>query len=152
MRLQDIMSAPIETIAAETSVGEARTRMKREGIHHLVISRGKRLIGVISARDLAASAATDPVGSLVTGKPVTATPRTTVREAANLLRGRNIGCLPVIDEPGEIVGMVTVSDLLELLGKGAERPTPQGTRWTLKARGPRKSRPGPDHDRLQFGR
>ncbi len=152
MRMQDIMSTPVETIAAETSVAEARTRMKREGIHHLVISRGKRLIGVVSSRDLAASAATDAVSSLVAGKTVTATPRTTVREAANLLRGRNIGCLPIVDAPGEVVGMVTVSDLLELLGKGAERPTPQSKRWTLKARGPHKSRPGPGGDRLQFGR
>jgi acetoin utilization protein AcuB len=151
MRLQEIMSTTVETITPDTSVAEAKTRMKREGIHHLVIGRGKRLIGVISSRDLSAALATAPVAELVAGKPVTATPKTTVREAANLLRGRNIGCLPVTEDAA-VVGIVTVSDLLELLGKGAERPTPRSTRWTLKGRGPRKTRPGPGRERLEYGR
>jgi CBS domain len=69
MRLQEVMSTAVETITADTSVAEAKTRMKREGIHHLVIGRGKRLIGVISSRDLSAALATAPVAELVAGKP-----------------------------------------------------------------------------------
>jgi CBS domain-containing protein len=44
----------------------------------------------------------------------------TVRRAANLMQGRNIGCLAVTDER-KLVGIITVSDLLRLLGKGGER-------------------------------
>jgi CBS domain-containing protein len=44
----------------------------------------------------------------------------TVRRAANLMQGRNIGCLAVT-EHGKLVGIVTVSDLLRLLGKGGDR-------------------------------
>ena len=68
---------------------------------------------------------------------VTVEPTTTVRQAANLMRGRYLGCLPVVDG-GKLVGMVTTSDLLELLGRGAIAPSPRAERWTLKGRGPRK--------------
>ena len=44
----------------------------------------------------------------------------TVRRAANLMRGRSIGCL-VATRNGRMAGIVTVSDLLDLLGKGGER-------------------------------
>ena len=57
----------------------------------------------------------------------------TVREAANLLRGRSIGCLPVFDGD-QLAGIVTTSDLLELIGRGVERPVAESTRWTLGRR------------------
>jgi len=48
-------------------------------------------------------------------------PDDTVRMAANLMRGRKIDRLPVVD--GErMVGVVTVADLLGLLGRGIDRP------------------------------
>jgi len=61
----------------------------------------------------------------------------TLRQAANLLRGRTIGCLPVV-EGGELVGILTTTDLLELIGRGAEKPVAKGKRWVLKGRGPRR--------------
>ena len=73
----------------------------------------------------------------MTAPAVTAGATTTVREAANLLRGRTIGCLPILEE-GKLVGIVTTTDLLELLGKGAMRPSPVGRRPNLRDRGPRR--------------
>jgi CBS domain-containing protein len=60
-----------------------------------------------------------------------------VREAANLMRGRSIGCLPVLDGR-KLVGIVTVTDLLELLGRGAERPMARGRRAVMAGRGHRR--------------
>jgi CBS domain-containing protein len=57
----------------------------------------------------------------MTRHTVTIDPQETVRRAANVMRGRTIGCLPVI-RGGRLVGIVTVSDLLELLGRGIDRP------------------------------
>jgi acetoin utilization protein AcuB len=75
----------------------------------------------------------------MTGRVVTVPPTTTVRQAANLMRGRSIGCL-VVTDPTRIVGIVTVSDLLELLGQGADRGVVSTTRWTLKHRAPHRKR------------
>ena len=73
----------------------------------------------------------------MTSPAVTASPRMTLRQAANLLRGRTIGCLPVV-EGGKLVGILTTTDLLELIGRGIERPTAKGKRWVMKGRGPRR--------------
>ena len=43
--------------------------------------------------------------------------------AANLMRGRTIGCVPVV-EGRRLVGIVTASDLLQLLGRGIDRRAP----------------------------
>ena len=139
MRMQDIMSTPVETITAQAAAGEAQALMKQRGIHHLVVMDGRKAIGVISARDLTARRS-GSVGDMMSAPVATARPRATVREAANLLRGRTVGCLPIVDG-GKVVGIVTISDLLELIGRGVERPIERSTSWTLRGRGPRKRRP-----------
>ena len=55
-------------------------------------------------------------------------------------------------ERGRPVGMVTIADLLELVGRGATRPVAESTRWTLKARGPRRARPSKDRRSLEYTR
>ena len=52
---------------------------------------------------------------------VTADRTDTVRVVANRMRGRSIGCVPVVDRE-RLIGIVTVSDLLEALGRGIDRP------------------------------
>lgn len=151
MRLQQIMKTPVETIAPDALVAAARAQMRRERIHHLVVTKGREVVGVLSARDLGGAAPDATVESLMRGEVATAAPSTTVREAANLLRGRGIGCLPIVQR-GRPVGMVTITDLLELIGRGVERPTPKSVRWTLRARGPRKGRPSEDRQGLAYSR
>jgi CBS domain-containing protein len=53
------------------------------------------------------------------------------------MRGRSIGCLPVV-EKGALRGIITVTDLLELIGKGAERPTARAQRAVMRGRGLRR--------------
>jgi CBS-domain-containing membrane protein len=75
------------------------------------------------------------VRDLMTAKLVTANPETTVREAANLMRGHDVNCLPVFNDRDRLKGIVTVVDLLELIGRGTERPTKPVDRVVLKDRG-----------------
>lgn len=141
MRLKDIMTRGVKTASRDDSAQEAWQRMRLARIEHLVVLDDGRVVGILSDRDLGGPRGTSirrgaRVGELMSGRVVTARPETTVREAANLLRGRSIGCLPVL-ERGRLVGIVTTSDLLELLGRGAERPIERSVRWTLRERGPR---------------
>jgi acetoin utilization protein AcuB len=149
MRLKDIMESPVSTIRADEPAQQAWERMHLHRIRHLVVTEGRQIVGVISARDLggrASDRARDgrSVADLMTRTGVVvATPRTTVRQAANLMRGRSIGCLPVV-EGDHLSGIVTVTDLLELIGKGAERPVSKPQRWTMAGRGHRvRRRVGP---------
>jgi acetoin utilization protein AcuB len=142
MRIQDTMNSTVETIRPEESAETAWRRMTAHRMRHLVVVDGRQIVGVVSDRDLGGGEAGvsarqgKAVSDVMTPKPVTVGPTTTIREAANLLRGRAISCLPVVDD-GRLVGIVTTTDLLELVGRGAERPIEVGKRWTLKHRGPR---------------
>lgn len=139
MRIQDMMTRRVQTITAAESASAAVERMRRSRIRHLVVMRDGELAGIVSSGDMRAL---DPrrdrrVEEIMTAPAVTATPGMTLRKAANLLRGRSIGCLPVVED-GSLLGIVTTSDLLERIGRGAERPVSRGKRWILKDRGPRR--------------
>jgi acetoin utilization protein AcuB len=101
--------------------------VKRDGtrrIHHLVVTLGAGRVGVVSARDLeslAESRSFRTVGEVMSAPAVTAEPHMTIRQAANLLRGRTIGCLPVLED-GKLIGILTTTDLLEQIGRGSDRP------------------------------
>ena len=144
MRVRDVMSTDVKSVAAGLSAEDAWRRMRAERIHHLVVLDGTAIAGVISDRDAggskgAAVRAAHEVGELMTRHVVTVTPDTTVKRAANLMRGRSIGCA-VVTENGRVAGIVTTSDLLELLGRGAIRPTPVARRPALNYRAPHRKR------------
>lgn len=148
MRVSDIMNAPVYTIGAEETATAAWNTMRFRRTRHLVVKDAEsRVVGVISASDLGGKNG-DPlraarrVRELMTEKLVTVTPDTTVREAANLMRGHGVNCLPVFNGRDRLKGIVTVVDLLELIGRGMERPTKMVERVVLKDRGvvPRQAR------------
>ena len=57
------------------------------------------------------------------------------------MRGRSIGCVVVI-RAERVVGIVTVSDLLELVGRGRERGAGEPSRPTLNHRAPHRKSKG----------
>ncbi len=119
MRVADLMSDAVESVEAATAPAEARERMRRRGIRHLLVFEGEALLGVVSLADLDGAAAS--VRELVRGRPVTIASRATIREAANLMRGNRVDCLPVVDRSAKVEGIITASDLLDLIGKGVQR-------------------------------
>ena len=136
LRLGEIMSTDVETIPADESAERAYTLMREQDIRHLVVLDGRAPIGVVSDRDLGgrkgASLRRDHlVRELMTSPVVTAQLDWTLRQAAKILRGHNIGCLPVLDRK-KLVGMITLSDVLDTLVRGVERPTPMGRRRSLR--------------------
>jgi CBS domain-containing protein len=117
--------------------------MRTKGIRHLVVTDGPHVVGVLSDRDLGGPRSASvrrnrDVADLMTADVVTVEPTTPVRKAANLMRGRSIGCL-VVSKAARIVGIVTVSDLLELLGGGVDRPA-MAARHILNHRAPHRKR------------
>jgi len=132
MRVEKIMTTTVQSITPEIDVAVAKAQMKQAGIRHLVVMRDGQVLGIVSERDLirVRPRLVDErwtVEDVMTSRVVIAAPETTVREAANLLRGHVIGCLPIIDGQ-RLVGIVTTSDLLDLIGRDATadrlRPPP----------------------------
>lgn len=126
MRVYEVMSKDVETVKPAVHASEAKTRMRRRKIHHLVVTEGSKLQGVVSDRDLGGPKLPKvlgkwTVGDLMTSPVVTVTTRTPIRRAAQLMKGRSIGALVVTSANGKVAGIVTVSDLLDLLSRKPER-------------------------------
>lgn len=139
MRVAEIMSTRVRTVGVADSAELAWDRMQLHGIHHLVVVRDAEIVGVITDRDLGSRHGREvregrSVRDLMTPAVTTIASDATVREAANLMRGHRAGSLPVVDR-GKLVGIVTVWDFLDLIGRGADRPVARPERWLLKDRG-----------------
>jgi acetoin utilization protein AcuB len=132
MRVQEVMTEGVKTIAAATPARDAWQLMKTQGIHHLVVTDGREIVGLLSDRDAGGRSGGAmrngrTVADLMTSQVVTIDQAETVRKAANVMRGRTIGCLPVTRK-GRLVGIVTTADLLALFGRGGDRPAHQERR------------------------
>ena len=140
VRVDAIMNRRPFWIDAEATMGEARAQMHAHGIHHLLVGAYGRFVAVLSDRDVlrkisprvgtASERAEDlwtlqrKVFQAATYRPITASPETSVLEAAAILLSRGISCLPVMGESGRVAGLVTTRDLLQALVSCAlpERP------------------------------
>jgi CBS domain-containing protein len=142
MRVQDVMTEQVQTVSPATSAVAAWNLMRVKGIHHLVVLDGTVVAGVLSDGDLGGAHGED-VRKGRTARDLMSTPvvvvpgSTTLRRAANLMRGHAIGCLVVVNDHA-VAGIVTTADLLELIGRGVERPVAATTRWTLRHRAPHR--------------
>jgi CBS domain-containing protein len=101
------------------------------------VANGGKVQGIITDRDLGGPKLPKVLGDrtvedLMTSPVVTVTTRTPIRRAAALMKGRSLGSLVVTSANGKLAGIVTVSDLLELL---ARKPEHQSNRELRKARG-----------------
>src|SRR5574341_598395 len=131
MLVQHWMTRNPISIEADTPFLEARLILKEKRIRHLpVVDRGK-LIGVVTDRDLkeaAPSGATTldvyemnylllkmKVRDLIRREPITVKPTNSVEKAATLMYEHKVGCLPVVNGDGTLVGIITGRDLLGVM-------------------------------------
>jgi ribosome-associated translation inhibitor RaiA len=111
--------------------------MRRRRIRHLVVMEGPRLVGVLSERDLGGRAGANirnrrRVQDLMTAQVVSAEPETPIQQAAELMRKRLIGSLPVLDGD-RLVGIVTATDVFDALGSAATGTMSRAERQLLRA-------------------
>ena len=136
MHIGEIMSAPVITAPPEMPVAKAREAMQKARIRHLAVASGRHIEGVVCAHDLRSADPGSTVADVMSAPAVTLPPTADVHETAKLLRRRNVGSVLVVDG-GRLKGIVTTSDLLALLGKGAVHIQATAAKWTMAKRGPR---------------
>lgn len=133
MRLFEIMTTNVQIVSPEDDAQAAYNRLRTHRIQHLVVVEDRQIVGILSDRDLGGAHGASlrqgkTVAELMSRQAVTVSPTTTVRDAANLMRTRSIGCLPIVED-SKLVGIVTFSDLAEVVGRGAQQSPTTISRW-----------------------
>jgi CBS domain-containing protein len=119
MLVRDRMSTPAVTIRSGCDYKVALSAMESLSLHHLpVLDRNGKLVGMAAERDLLVAAthylqSNVEVGDVMHRGVVTATPGMSLAKAAKLMASRRIGGLPVVDDSGALVGIITESDVLK---------------------------------------
>ncbi len=119
-----VMARRLVTVALETSLQQAWELLQTHRIRHLPVRDGSRLVGVVSVRDLLwAGASVAAAGTLAQvvdpARPlVTTTAAATLSAVSDLMSELKIGCLPVVDQRDDLVGLVTVTDAIKALAAG----------------------------------
>ena len=112
--VREIMSRRLVTVTRDTPLSEARHLLAEHRIRRLPVMIGRRLVGIVSDRDLRSAGASHdwtPVAQIMTRRVVTVTAQTRVDEAARIILDGRFGGLPVVDGD-ELTGIVTETDLL----------------------------------------
>lgn len=113
------MVKSVVTASPGTSVREARRLLDRARARHLPVLEGGLLVGIVSDRDLRSAAGEAvPLREIMTRTVFVLSPGTSIRRAARLFRERRFGAMPVV-EGRELVGIVSVVDVLKILGEQA---------------------------------
>jgi len=117
MNVEDIMIRQVVTIDADATVKEAVKLMNTEEIGCLIAIRDKKLIGILTERDLlkkVLECSKNPektrVREIMSKQLVTGAPYMSVADAARLMIKENIKKLPVMVNE-QLVGLITLTDI-----------------------------------------
>ena len=129
--VKDWMSTEVITAGPNTTLPEAHQLMVNEEIRRLPVVKNGRLVGIVTLGDVR-GAEPSPATSLsiwelnyllakltlsqiMTADPITIAPTATIGEAARLMLENRVSGLPVVDEAGDLVGIITESDIFSMV-------------------------------------
>ena len=105
------------TIAPEQLIHDALEVMRRYKISGVPVTQGKRLVGILTNRDLRFETRTDiPVSDVMTKKDLITVPvGTTLEDAEEILHQHRVEKLLVVNDAYELKGLITVKDIQKKL-------------------------------------
>jgi CBS domain-containing protein len=118
--VRDWMSSPVVVVAPDTSVAFAMTLMRRRNIHSVVVDMSGQITayGIVTTtdiRDKIVAVDRNPAETLVrdimSGPIVTGRPEWTLKECSRLMEKHKFHHLPIADDFGVLVGMISATDI-----------------------------------------
>lgn len=135
MKVSELMSTHVESIAPAVNLRAAARKMKESGVGALPIVDEGKILGIITDRDLACYAIamghdlnSAPVSKVMTKDVVACKSDQAIEEAAELMKSHRIRRLLVLNPDGSLAGFLSVDDLVrgshELAGAVIEAAVP----------------------------
>ena len=119
----DFMSAPVQSIAAQTTLGEAARRFRLAGVRHFLVNDSPSCpLGIVSQTDVVSHQSAGfflpsrEVASLISGVPVGVAAATSFADVRQLMRERGVDAVVVRADQG--LGIITQRDVVGALGAG----------------------------------
>jgi len=116
--VRDVMTPLPRAMDASASVMDAAEIMRDSDIGDVVVLEDQRLYGILTDRDIVvrvlaegSDPATVRVGQVCSRELTTIRPTASVGEAVRLIREKAIRRLPVVEEGGDVVGIVSMGDI-----------------------------------------
>lgn len=129
--VSQIMSTILVTVHLNNKLSDVHALLRKHKIHHVPVVNGTQFVGLLTASDLLRLSWGDPyshdpreIDTLLDTQQIreamqedvkTILPTATIREAAQALADGSFHCLPVVEADGELVGLVTSTDLIRYL-------------------------------------
>lgn len=122
----ELMTTPVLTVAMDDDAAAVARAMRDREIKSVVATdEDCQAAGILTSTDYVALAAAEdppaetPVGEYMTTTVVTAAPADPIEAVAARMREHDISHVPVVDDEGQVVGILTATDLTESVA-GAE--------------------------------
>lgn len=128
MALSAIMTTRVVTVHLDDALETIRALFEETGFHHLIVVDHRRVVGVISDRDLLRSVSPfiDTISERVRDRAtlerkahqimsremVTLQPKDTIVSAVSLFNRHPISCIPIVDENMHLQGIVSWRDIM----------------------------------------
>ena len=124
---RQIMSSPVLTLSPTSEFSDVWHIIQRQRFRHIpVLSSQGRLVGILSDRDMfratieiatlpdqsGPNTHRRPIEQIMVRNVLSAGPETEIRAIARILIEERIGAMPIVTEHGDLVGMLTRSDIL----------------------------------------
>jgi len=114
VQVHDLMSFPVDTLPSDISMKQAEIILRKNGYTGMPVVNSGKLVGIISIRDFKKirkkSQRKAPVKAFMSSNVHVIEPDKNPIQAAHIMVKYDVGRLPVIDEKGKLIGIITRSD------------------------------------------
>lgn len=133
VKVSEWMTSPVITVPPTMSISSAHQIMKENGVRRLPVMENDRLIGLVTLGDIREASPSDAttlsiwelnylwaqltIERVMSRKVLTIKPDAPILDAAEIMLNHKVSGLPVIDNTGRLLGIVTESDIFRMLVK-----------------------------------
>jgi IMP dehydrogenase len=122
-RVLDYMTRDVATVSPDDTVSEVAQRIAESDEHSgFPVTDGRRCKGFVTARDLLLADDDDLIFKMMSEQVLVAHPKMSLRDAARVILRSGIQKLPVVDDAGNLVGIISNTDVIR---SQIERATPE---------------------------